>query len=152
MEPRAGEDHPYAASVQSFVCGSDGPFGLRSGFTGLVVETLAAEPGGNRECSSGTGDEPGESGVENEEVKPSSPVGRRDAFSPKSNAVKLAARREALLVAANRKATHEEKAIASWKSPTVTLLDSSSGELLKSLPQLNQTVDELKSFLPSQPK
>jgi hypothetical protein len=91
-------------------------------------------------------------GIENEEVKPSSPVGRRVAFSSKSNAVRLASRREALLVAANRTATHEAKAIASWKSPTVTLLDSSSGELLKSLPQLNQTVDELKSFLPSQPK
>jgi hypothetical protein len=87
-----------------------------------------------------------------EEVKPSKSVKRLESFSTKSRAVTLAARREALLVAANRKATHEAKAIASWKSPTVTLLDSSSGELLKSLPQLNQTVDELKSFLPSQPK
>ena len=34
--------------------------------------------------------------------------------------------------------------------PTLSLLDSQSDELLKSLPQLNQTVDELKSFLPSQ--
>lgn len=91
-------------------------------------------------------------GGENREANSSPPVGRRVAFSSKSNAVKLAARRAALLVAANRKATHEAKAIASWKSPTATLLDSSSGELLKSLPQLNQTVDELKSFLPSQPK
>jgi hypothetical protein len=95
---------------------------------------------------------PAKAGGENKEANSSPPVGRRVASSSKSNAIKLAARREALLVAANRKATHEAKAIASWKSPTATLLDSSSGELLKSLPQLNQTVDELKSFLPSQPK
>jgi hypothetical protein len=82
----------------------------------------------------------------------SAPVGRRIASSPKSHALKLAARREALLVAANRKATHEAQAIASWQSPTATLLDSPSDELLKSLPQLNKTVDELKSFLPNQPK
>ena len=91
-------------------------------------------------------------GVENSEVNSSTPVQRRDSSNSKSRALKLAARREALLVAANRKATHEAKAIASWQSPTATLLDSPSDELLKSLPQLNQAVDELKSFLPSQPK
>jgi len=53
-------------------------------------------------------------------------------------------------MAANRKAARDAKAIESWQSPTATLLDSSSDELLKSLPQLNQTVDELKSFLPVQ--
>jgi hypothetical protein len=90
--------------------------------------------------------------VENKSGNSSVPVGRRVTSSSKSTAMKLAARREALLVAANRKATHEAQAIASWKSPTASLLDSSSGELLKSLPQLNQTVDELKSFLPSQPE
>jgi hypothetical protein len=72
--------------------------------------------------------------------------------SERSRARKLATRRQSLLVSANRKVTHEAKAIASWQSPTVTLLDSPSDELLKSFPQLNQTVDELKSFLPSSPK
>jgi hypothetical protein len=72
--------------------------------------------------------------------------------SARSRALKLAARRQALLVAANRKTAREAKAITGWQSPTVTLLDSSSEELLKSLPQLNQIVDELKSFLTSQPK
>ena len=85
-----------------------------------------------------------------DEVKPAKPV--QKGVSAKSRAIKLAARRQVLLVAANRKATHEAKAIASWQSPTATLLDSASDELLKSLPQLNQTVDELKSFLPSSPK
>jgi hypothetical protein len=85
-----------------------------------------------------------------DEVGPATPV--QKGVSAKSRAINLAARRQALLVAANRKATHEAKAIASWQSPTATLLDSASDELLKSLPQLNQTVDELKSFLPSSPK
>lgn len=90
--------------------------------------------------------------VENYEVSPPTPVQKRIGVSSKSRAMRLATRRQALLVAANRKAAQEAKAIASWQSPTATLLDSPSDELLKSLPQLNQTVDELKSFLPSRPK
>ena len=73
-------------------------------------------------------------------------------FSGKSHALKLAARRQAVLVAEGKKALRDAKAIQSWQSPTATLMDSPSDELLKSLPQLNQTVDELKSFLPSRPK
>jgi len=88
----------------------------------------------------------------NKEVNPPTPVQKSAGSNSKSRALKLAARRQALLVAADRKATHEAKAIASWESPTATLLDSPSDELLKTLPQLNQTVDELKSFLPSSPK
>ena len=80
------------------------------------------------------------------------PVQKVPGSSSKSRALKLAARRQALLVAANRKATHDARTLASWESPTATLLDSSTDELLKSLPQLSQTVDELKSFLPSSPK
>jgi hypothetical protein len=72
--------------------------------------------------------------------------------SERSRALKIAARHQAVLMAANRKAARDAKAIESWQSPTATLLDSSSDELLKSLPQLNQTFDELKSFLPIQPK
>jgi len=70
----------------------------------------------------------------------------------RSRALKLAGRRQAVLMAANRRAARDAKAIESWQSPTATLLDSSSDELLKSLPQLNQSVDDLKSFLPIQPK
>ena len=67
-------------------------------------------------------------------------------------ALKLAARHRAIQLAASQNALRGAKAIESWQSPTATLLDSSSDELLKSLPQLNQTVDDLKSFLPSQRK
>jgi hypothetical protein len=91
-------------------------------------------------------------GIENERVNLAKPVPKSDSRSARSRALKLLSRRVALLVAANRRATREAKTITSWQSPTATLLDSQSDQLLKSLPQLNQTVDELKSFLPSQPE
>lgn len=84
--------------------------------------------------------------------KEASTLVRPATFKPRSPAIRLNTLREASLLAANRKAAHDAKAIASWKSPTATLLDSPSEGLLKSLPQMNQTVDEMKSFLPSQPK
>ena len=40
-------------------------------------------------------------------------------------------------------------AISRWQSPTAGLLHSQSEELLRSLPQLNQTVREMESFLPN---
>jgi hypothetical protein len=76
---------------------------------------------------------------------------KRVAFNSRLKAIKLAARREAMLLAANKRAERDAQAIASWKSPTAKLLDSASDGLLKSLPEMNQTVDEMKSFLPSQP-
>jgi len=91
-------------------------------------------------------------GVENEKVNLSKPISKDDRRGAKSRALKLISRRQASLVAANRRVKPEVKTIASWQSPTVMLLDSQSDELLKSLPQLNRTVDQLKSFLPSEPK
>jgi hypothetical protein len=91
-------------------------------------------------------------GIENESVNLPKPMSKDDRRGAKSRALKLISRHEALLVAANRRIKPEVKTIASWQSPTVMLLDSQSDELLKSLPQLNRTVDELKSFLPTEPK
>ena len=91
-------------------------------------------------------------GTENEKVNLPKSMSKDDRRGAKSRALKLISRRQALLVAANRRVKPEVKTIASWQSPTARLLDSQSDELLKSLPQLNQTVDELKSFLPSQRK
>jgi len=87
---------------------------------------------------------------------PKAPVPSAD-FRPatvhaKPSIMRLKPRAEDSLLAADQKATREAKAIAAWQSPTSTLLDSSSNSLLKSLPQMNQTVDEMKSFLPSQPE
>ena len=65
----------------------------------------------------------------------------------------LTAQRNALTLAANRKAEQnaeqEAKQLASWQSPTSSLLSSSSDSLFKSLPQLNENSTQLKSFLPN---
>jgi hypothetical protein len=110
---------------------------------------------GNRDVvatvPSGLVADPVKVGIENEAVNLPTPVPKSVSPGEGSRVFKLAARRAAL-VAANRKAMREAKTIASWRSPTAVLLDSQTDELLKSLPQLNQTVDELKSFLPSQPR
>jgi hypothetical protein len=73
-------------------------------------------------------------------------------FGDRARLLKFAERRRAVLVAAGKKTLRDAKAIESWQSPTATLLGSPSDELLKSLPQLNQTADELKSFLRDQPQ
>jgi hypothetical protein len=69
--------------------------------------------------------------------------------SRKSRANKLAAQRQQLTVAENRKAEKAAKELASWESPTASLLSSSSDNLFKSLPQLNENANEMKSFLPN---
>jgi hypothetical protein len=75
-----------------------------------------------------------------------------DRINAISRARKLAAQRRTLTLAVNLKAAGEAKAISSWQSPTNALLKSQNDELLKSLPQLNESADELKSFLTNTPK
>jgi hypothetical protein len=69
-----------------------------------------------------------------------------------SRARRLSAQRRALMLAINRRAARDAKVISSWESPTASLLKSQNDELLKSIPQLNENADELKSFLPNKPK
>ena len=78
----------------------------------------------------------------------SAPASGHIRTAVKSRAAKLAARRQAL-IAANRQAEKQAKQIASWQSPTTSLLSSPSDNLFKSLPQLNENANELRSFLPS---
>ena len=59
------------------------------------------------------------------------------------------AQSDALTVASNGKAANEAKSIDTWQSPTAALLTSPMDGLFKSLPQLNENANELKSFLPS---
>jgi hypothetical protein len=74
--------------------------------------------------------------------------GRRSArTNPLARLRRLAAERNALVLAANLKATREATSISSWQSPTTAFLKSQNDELLKSLPQLNESAVELKSFL-----
>jgi len=67
----------------------------------------------------------------------------------KNRVPRLIAPRPAQEIAANQQLTKEAKAIASWQSPTSDLLSSPSDGLFKSLPQLNENANELKSFLPN---
>jgi len=62
---------------------------------------------------------------------------------------KAMSQRNAMLAAANRKLQKDAKSIANWSSPTSALLESPSDEIFSSLPQLNQSATQLKSFLPS---
>ena len=67
-------------------------------------------------------------------------------------AARLAARRKAELLAARQAITRDAMAIANWRSPTATLLNSQNDQLFKSLPQLDESAKELKSFLPNTSK
>ena len=64
-------------------------------------------------------------------------------------AARLAARQKAELLVARRAKIRDATAISSWQSPTATLLSSQNDALLNSLPQLNESVKDLKSFLPN---
>ena len=86
-------------------------------------------------------------------VKPDNPMSAkvvRQRSGARERALRSAARRHAVLLAAGRKALRDAKAIEGWQSPTAKLLSSPSDELLKSLPQLTRTAEELKSFLRDQ--
>jgi hypothetical protein len=67
----------------------------------------------------------------------------------KIRAARFAARQRAELLAARRAEIRDATAISCWQSPTATLLSSQNDALLNSLPQLNESVKELKSFLPN---
>jgi hypothetical protein len=99
-----------------------------------VVATVSGKPAGQTK-----------SGIESNLRTPA-----KEGLRPAARAVahRLALHRKTLLEAANRKTALEVRIIAGWRSPTAKLLDSQSDEFLKSLPQLSQSADELKSFLP----
>jgi hypothetical protein len=69
--------------------------------------------------------------------------------SAKSLSMRLVARRHAEMLAAKRAEIRNAAALSSWESPTTALLRSPGDEVLTSLPQLNKSVNELRSFLPS---
>jgi hypothetical protein len=63
---------------------------------------------------------------------------------------KLVARRQADLNARNA-VIREIVSISSWQSPTATLMQSPADDVLTSLPQLDRSLTELKTFLPNTP-
>lgn len=78
-------------------------------------------------------------------------TGPRSDQKPLRRPVRLRANRSfkqnETLVAKNNEA--KATTIDSWQSPTAALLTSPADGLFKSLPQLNENANELKSFLPS---
>lgn len=83
------------------------------------------------------------------EPNPFTPVGPSCQASERARALRFAARRRTELLAVRRAEIRETAAISSWHSPTATLLGSQNDALLNSLPQLNESVKDLKSFLPN---
>ena len=63
---------------------------------------------------------------------------------------RVAARRHADLNARNP-SLRQAVAISSWQSPTAMLLQSSADNVLTSLPQLDRSLTNLKTFLPNTP-
>ena len=70
-------------------------------------------------------------------------------FDSKSRLMKLLAHRRAEALAARRAEVRNAAAISSWQSPTTALMRSPVEQVLTSLPQLNESVNALKSFLPN---
>ena len=67
----------------------------------------------------------------------------------KPDLVRFAPRHQAATLATRRSATHDVIAISRWQSPTTNLLRSPGDEMLKALPELNQNLHEMESFLPN---
>jgi len=77
------------------------------------------------------------------------PTKEQPRVSRNARTARFAARQKAELLAARRAEIRDATAISSWQSPTATLLSSQNDALLNSLPQLNESVKDLKSFLPN---
>jgi len=85
--------------------------------------------------------------------KESQPVDKQENRTSEATAVKVrrsgsVASRRAIEMAGTRKVFNDAKTIESWQSPTASLLSSPSDDLFKSLPQLNENANGMKSFLP----
>jgi hypothetical protein len=80
-------------------------------------------------------------GVGNDQVK-------RNVVHIKSKRSNLSIQRQ-MLMAENKRVEKNATEITNWQSPTSSLLSSPSDDLFRSLPQLNENANELKSFLPS---
>jgi hypothetical protein len=80
---------------------------------------------------------------------PTAPVQTGTVHRPiRSRVPRSTAQSGALTVASNGKAVKEATNIDNWQSPTAALLSSSSDGLFKTLPQLNENANEMKSALP----
>ena len=67
----------------------------------------------------------------------------------KPELVRFAPRRQTAKLATTRSTTHDVIALSRWQSPTTSLMRSPGDEMLRALPQLNQNLHEMESFLPN---
>jgi hypothetical protein len=88
----------------------------------------------------------------NEEVRtaekaPETPIEKPVRRTVKPRARRATAQGDGQLLASNQTAV-KETTIESWESPTAGLLSSPTDGFFKSVPQLNENANEMKSFLP----
>jgi len=74
----------------------------------------------------------------------------RSTIKPRS--IKGGLRRQMETLALNKTEINEATAISKWESPTSSLLRSPSEQVLTTVPQFNDAVKDLKSFLPATDK
>lgn len=86
-----------------------------------------------------------EENVMTAEKAPQAPIERPVQRSLKPRARRSTAQTGAQLIAST---TVKETTIETWQSPTSALLTSPTDGLFKSVPQLNENANEMKSFLP----
>jgi type IV secretory pathway VirB10-like protein len=84
--------------------------------------------------------------VKTAENSPQPPIETPVHRAVKPRVKRPAAPGESQLLASNQ--TTKDTTIESWESPTSTLLSSPTDGLFKSVPQLNENANEMKSFLP----
>src|SRR5215510_10475524 len=144
LQPRRAFNLSFAVATALLVCGL-ATLGIWTKYSQRTspATAFANVPAGSDFPKAGVKPEP----ASNPGVA-STPASGHIRTAVKSRAAKLAAQRQAL-IAANRRAENEAKEIASWRSPTTSLLSSPSDNLFKSLPQLNENANELRSFLPN---
>ena len=68
------------------------------------------------------------------------------------SSIKRVIRRQTQSLALNKTEINEATAISKWESPTASLLRSPSEQVLTTVPQFNDAVKDMKSFLPSTDK
>ena len=74
----------------------------------------------------------------------------RSTMKPRS--IKGVSRRQTESLALNKTEISDAAAISKWESPTASLLRSPSEQVLTTVPQFNEAVKDLKSFLPATDK
>lgn len=118
----------------------------------LAVWSMRSQPGAPVAASANLSASPGSFALRSDNVAIATGGSEQPQYiraSAKRRVIRSTTQRHAQEIAVSQQLTKEAKAIASWQSPTSDLMTSPSDGLFKSLPQLNENANELKSFLPN---